>query len=133
MNGLVVFSTFFHLSLTFAIRSSWSEPSGFFCCPYRTSRILTAKNIICLISFCIDHLVMAMYRVISCVVERGYLLWPVHSFWQNSDSLCPASFCTPRPNLPVTPGISLLPTFAFQSLEGLVGHHRNVQLQLFWH
>ncbi|KAB0372710.1 hypothetical protein FD755_015463 [Muntiacus reevesi] len=24
--------------------------------------------------------------------------------WQNSNSLCPASFCTPRPNLPVTPG-----------------------------
>ena len=34
--------------------------------------------------------------------------------WQNSISLCPASFCTPRPNLPVTPGISWLPTFAFQ-------------------
>ena len=26
--------------------------------------------------------------------------------WQNSISVCPASFCTPRPNLPVTPGIS---------------------------
>ena len=35
--------------------------------------------------------------------------------WQNSVSLCPASFCIPRPNLPVTPGISQLPTFAFQS------------------
>ena len=35
--------------------------------------------------------------------------------WQNSMSLCPASFCTPRPNLPVTPDVSLLPTFAFQS------------------
>ena len=35
--------------------------------------------------------------------------------WQNSISLCPASSCTPRPNLPVTPGVSLLPTFAFQS------------------
>ena len=23
--------------------------------------------------------------------------------WQNVISLCPASFCTPRPNLPVTP------------------------------
>ena len=33
--------------------------------------------------------------------------------WQNSISLCPASFCTPRPNLPVTPGISWLPTFSF--------------------
>ena len=35
--------------------------------------------------------------------------------WQNSISLCPASFCTPQPNLPVTLGISWLPTFAFQS------------------
>ena len=35
--------------------------------------------------------------------------------WQNSISLCPALFCTPRSNLPVTPGISWLPTFAFQS------------------
>ena len=35
--------------------------------------------------------------------------------WQNSISVCPASFCTPRPNLPVTPGVSRLPTFAFQS------------------
>ena len=26
--------------------------------------------------------------------------------WQNSVSLFPASFCTPRPNLPNTPGIS---------------------------
>ena len=35
--------------------------------------------------------------------------------WQNSISLCPASFRIPRPNLPVTPGVSWLPTFAFQS------------------
>ena len=35
--------------------------------------------------------------------------------WQNSVSLCPASFCTPRPNLLVNPGISRLPTFALQS------------------
>ena len=27
-------------------------------------------------------------------------------FWQNPISLCPDSFCTPRPNLPVTLGIS---------------------------
>ena len=26
--------------------------------------------------------------------------------WQNSISLCPASFCIPRPNLPVTLGVS---------------------------
>ena len=56
--------------------------------------------------------------------------------WQNSIILYPASFCTPWQNLPVTPGISSLPTFAFQSpvmerttflvlvLEGHVGLHR---------
>ena len=36
-------------------------------------------------------------------------------FWQNSISLCPASFYIPRPNLPVTPVVSWVPTFAFQS------------------
>ena len=58
--------------------------------------------------------------------------------WQNSISLCPASFCTLRPNLPVTPDVSSLPTFAFYFaimkrtflgvliLEGLVGLHRTV-------
>ena len=35
--------------------------------------------------------------------------------WQNSISLCPASFCTSKPSFPVTPGVSFLPTFAFQS------------------
>ena len=35
--------------------------------------------------------------------------------WQKSVNLCPASFCTPRSNLPIIPGISWLPTFAFQS------------------
>ena len=35
--------------------------------------------------------------------------------WQNSIILCPASFRITRPNLPVTPGVSWLPTFAFQS------------------
>ena len=34
--------------------------------------------------------------------------------WQNSTSICPVSFCMQRPNLAVIPGISLLPTFAFQ-------------------
>ena len=61
--------------------------------------------------------------------------------WQNS-GLCLATFHIPRPNLPVTPGVSWLPTFAFQSpimkrasfcvlvLGSLVGLHRTVQLQL---
>ena len=65
--------------------------------------------------------------------------------WQNSVSLCLASFCIPRPNLPITPGISWLPNFVFQSpmmkiyiflllvLESLLGLHRTDNLQLLWH
>ena len=34
--------------------------------------------------------------------------------WQNSVSLFPAAFCIPRPNSPVTPGVSCISTFAFQ-------------------
>ena len=45
-----------------------------------------------------EHLCFAMISVFS---------------WENSINLCPASFSTPRPNLPVTPGISWLPTFGF--------------------
>ena len=94
--------------------------------------------------FGIDHLVMSMCRVFSCAVGRGCLLWPLCSLG-NTISLCPASFCIPRPNLPVTPGVSWLCTFAFQSpvmkrtsffiivLEGLVGLHRIIQLQLLQH
>ena len=67
--------------------------------------------------------------------------------WQNSISHCPASFCTPRPNLPVIPGIPWLLTFAFQS-PIRKGHlfwvlvlwrscrssiHRTIQLQLLKH
>ena len=63
----------------------------------------------------IDLLVISMCKAVSCVVEKGYLLWPVHSFGRNSVSLCSTSFCSPRPNLPVTLDISWLPTFAFQS------------------
>ena len=64
--------------------------------------------------FSIDHLVMYMVRVISCAVGKRCLLWPVHSLGKMI-SFCPASLCTPRPNLPVTLDISWLPTFAFQS------------------
>ena len=55
-----------------------------------------------------------MCRVISCVVGRGCLLRLMYCLGKISVSLCPASFCTPRPNLPVTPGMSGLPASAFQ-------------------
>ena len=86
---------------------------------------------------------MSMCRVF-CVAGRGCLLWPAWSLGKTV-SLWPASFCTPRPNLPVPPGVSWLPTFPFQSpimkrtsfwmlvLKGLVGLHKTVQLQLLQH
>ena len=65
--------------------------------------------------------------------------------WEKSVSLCPASFCTPKPNLRIIADISWLPRFAFQSpwwkrhlflvlvLGSLVGLHRIIQLQLLQH
>ena len=54
-----------------------------------------------------------MYRVFSCVVGRGCLLWPVHSLGETLlafallHSVLQGKICTP--------GVSWLPTFAFQS------------------
>ena len=78
-------------------------------------------------------------------VESSLVLLEECVLLANFISLWPASFCTPGSNLPATPGISWLPTFAFQSpimkrtsfgvlvLEGLIGLHRTVQLQLLQH
>ena len=80
-----------------------------FCWLYRTSPSLAAKNIINLISVltiwwcpCVQFLL--------CCWKRVFAMTSVF-YWQNSISLCPALFCTPRPNLTVTPGISWLSTF----------------------
>ena len=108
-----------------------------FCWLYRTSPSLAAKNIINLIS------VLTIWWcpcVVLCYWKRVFSMTSAFS-WQNSVILWPALFCIPRPNLPVTPGSSWLPTFAFQSpimkrtlvLEGLVGLHRTIQLQLLQH
>ena len=88
---------------------------------------------------------MSMPTVISYVFGRGCLLWPVRSLGKTVN-LCPASFCIPRSNLPVTPGISWFLTFAFQApmmkttsfcvcvlVLGLVGLLRTFQLQVFKH
>ena len=88
---------------------------------------------------------MSMCSLLLCCWKWVFAMTSTFS-WQNSVSLCPASFCTSRPNLPVTPGISWLPSFAFQSLtmqrtffwgvlvlEDLVSLHRTFQLQLLKH
>ena len=83
-----------------------------------------------------------VYSLLLCCWKRVFGMKSVFS-WQNSISLCPVSFCTPRPNLPVTPGISWLAIFAFQSpimkrtsflgvrSRRFVGLHRTIKLQLF--
>ena len=55
--------------------------------------------------FGVDHLVMFMCSLLLCYWKRVFAMTSVFS-WQNSISLCPASFYTPRANLPVTPGVS---------------------------
>ena len=73
LNGLVIFPTFLILSLNFAISSSWSVRSqlpvlfslivysfSFFNCKEQNQS-----------DFSIDHLVMSIYRVVSCVVGEG--------------------------------------------------------------
>ena len=80
---------------------------------YRASPSLAAKNIFNLIP------VLTIWWC-PCVVSSLVLLeegvcYDQCIFWQNSISLSPASFHIPRPNLPVTPGISWPTTFAFLS------------------
>ena len=64
--------------------------------------------------FGIDHLVMSMCRGFCCVVGRGCLLWPVCSLGK---TLLAFALLHPvlQSQISVTPGISCLPTFAFQS------------------
>ena len=95
--------------------------------------------------FGIDHLVMSMYRVISCVIGRGCLLWPM-------DSLCKillaftllhfvlkvnlacysgypltSDFCIP---VPYDEKNIFFFFFLVLILEGLIHLHRTVQLQI---
>ena len=82
-----------------------------FCWQYTVSPSLAAKTVIFLISV---SSIWWCSCLLLCCWKRVFAMTSAFS-WQNSLSLCPASFCTPRPNLPVTPGVSWLPTFAFQS------------------
>ena len=79
--GLMIFCTFFCLSLNFAMRPWWSEPQSapglVFCWLYTAYPSSVTKNIINLISVlsiwwcpCVKS---------SHVVVKGYLLWLVHS------------------------------------------------------
>ena len=58
---------------------------------------------------------MSMCSLFLCCWKRMFAMTSAFS-WQNSFSLCPASFCTPRPNLPVTPGIFWIPILHSRTL-----------------
>ena len=91
--------------------SQWVFFFFFFWSLYTASPFSAAKNMINLIS--ILNIWWHPYVVSSLVLLEECLLWPVHSLGKTllaySVGLCPALFCTPRPNLPVSPGISWLP------------------------
>ena len=64
-----------------------------FCWLYRAFPSLVTKNIVNLLLIFTDPLVMSMSKVVSCVVGRGCLLWPVPSGGKTV-SYCHAPFCT---------------------------------------
>ena len=70
----MVFPTFFNLSLNLAIRSSWSEPQSvpglvFADCIELLHFWLQKYN---QSDFGIVHLVMSMFRVVSCVIPKNF-------------------------------------------------------------
>ena len=95
--------------------------------------------------FSIDHLVMSMYRVFSCVVARGCLLWPVYFLGKTLLAFAllhlvlQGHICL---LLQVFLNFLLLLSsplwwkghlFWMFVLEGLVGLHRTIELQLLQH
>ena len=143
----MVFPTFFNLSLNLAIRSSWSEP--------QSAPGLVFADCIEFLHLWLERIesiwfqywlssAVHVYSLLLCCWKRVFVMTSAFS-WQNPISLYPASFCSPRPNLPVTPGISWLSTFAFQFpimkmtpflvlvLDIVLGLYMTSQLQPLWH
>ena len=74
----MVLPTFFNLSLNFAKEAhklTHSQHQALFFLTLVSFLIFASKEYN-QSDFGIDHLVMSMCRVFSCVVERGCLLWP---------------------------------------------------------
>ena len=105
LNGLLVFPTFFNLRLNLAIRSSWSEPQS-------APGLVFDDSIELLHHGCKEYNQSDFSMTIWCcpcvdsslvLLEEGVFAMTSVFSWQNSVSLFPASFCTPRPNLPDEP------------------------------
>ena len=106
-----------------------------FCWLYRASPSLAAKNKSVWLQYW--WYVMSTFRVLSCVVGRGCLLWPVHSLGKTLlafallHSILQGQIC---PLLQI-----FIDSLLFHSsplwwkgvLECLVNLHRTIQLQLF--
>ena len=143
----MVYPTFLSFSLNFSIIHDLSHSSGsslVFADYYRVSPSLAALNIISPI-FGIEHLVMSLCRVFSCVVGRWCLLWPVHSLGRTllafallhfvlhgQTCLLLHVFSTSYFCIPV-PYDEKDIFFGVFVLEGLVGLHRTIWLQLLQH
>ena len=96
--------------------------------------------------FGLNHLVMSICRVFSCVVGRGCLLWPVCSFGKTLLAFALLHFVLQGQTcllLQVSLDFLLLHSnplwwkghlfWGVLVLEGLVGLHRTIQLQLLQH
>ena len=147
LSGLVVFPTFFNLSLNFAIKSLWSEPQSapgfvFADCIELLHLWLKEYN---QSDFGIDHLVMSICRVVSCVVGRGCLLWPVCSLGKTLLAFALLHFVLQDQScllLWVSLNFLLLHSrplwckghlLRVLVLEVLIGLHRTIQLELLQH
>ena len=95
--------------MIWAIVSSWSC----FCWLYRASPSLAANNIMS--DFSVDHLEMAICKVVSCCVGQGYLLWPMNSLGKTLLAFPPLHFVL-QAQTSLTPGISWEPTLHFSPL-----------------
>ena len=134
----------FNLSLNFAIRSTWSEPPS-------APGLVFADCIVLLhlwlqrinqSDFSIDHLLMSLCRVVSCVGKRSCLLWPVHSLGKTLLDFDLLHFVHQGKTfllLQVSLDFLLLHSsplwwkghlFLVLVLEGLVGLYWTIQLQL---
>ena len=114
-----------------------------FCWLYRAYPSLATKNIISLILGSLawlDHLVMSTCRVISCVVGRRYLLWPVNSLGKTLWAFVLSHFvlhAQPCPLLQVSLDFLHLHSsplwwkghlFGVLVLKDLIDHHTTIQL-----
>ena len=93
LNGLEVFPTFFKSEFGNKEFTIWATVSSrsCFCWLYRALPSLAAKNIINLIS--VLTIWWCLCGVFSCCWKRVFSMTSAFS-WQNSISLCPASFCS---------------------------------------